>query len=477
MAEILKQYISGTFTKPTGGICLETRNPAMPEELVSTVHRASAEEVNRSVEAAARSLTEWKAKTVKERAYYLKLLFSLIEQNKEKLARTITIEMGKTIHESRSEVDASLEMIECTLDESFGLAGDYRPSTVKGRTTFAKRVPLGVVGLITPWNFPLSTPILKLAPALLTGNTVILKPAEDASAVACLLAELIDKTGMPNGVFNCILGSGETGDALVNHHLIDGISFTGSSSVGRKIAETCGHSLKRLSLELGGKNPLIIMDDADISKAVRETVSGAFGIAGQRCSATSRLLLHESIQAEFLEEFLCEVNNIDFGNGMDEKNRMGAIVNKKQWERVKTMIDFGIQEGATLKEGGYDNTESSYFIKPTVFTDVQSKMSIAQEEIFGPIVAVITFKSIEEAIAIANDTSYGLTSGIFTSNLDNIQMAIDGLDSGSVMVNASTAASETHMPFGGRKASGNGHCEGGWSSIDSFTEWKTVYIN
>lgn len=471
------QYINGEFTNPSGENLIETVNPSQTAQVVSSFRSASTEEIEKAIASATEALDGWRKKIPQDRVEYLKRLQTLLGENKEKLAYAISLEMGKSIHEARAEVDASIGMVDYTLNESYHLAGDHRPSTMEGRTTFAKRVPIGVMGLISPWNFPLSTPVLKIAPALLTGNTVVLKPAEDTTYVAELLCELIDDIGLPHGVFNCVVGAGDVGDQIVNHENVHGISFTGSSAVGQKIAKDCGESLKRVALELGGKNPLLIMDDADLDQAIEQLLPAAFGITGQRCTATSKVLVHEDCKERFMEKFLEKVKEIQYGDSLNEENTMGAIVNHKQWERIKEYIDSGIQEGAELVTGGYDQEENRYFIKPTVFTNVTQNMAIARDEIFGPVVSIHTVSSLEEAIQLANDNKYGLTCGLYTRDWYNMEKAIDELESGSVLINSSTIATEPHVPFGGWKKSGNGRYEGGEPGIDAFTEWKTIYID
>jgi acyl-CoA reductase-like NAD-dependent aldehyde dehydrogenase len=342
--------------------------------------------------------------------------------------------------------------------------------------------PIGIAGLITPWNFPMAIPCWKAIPALLTGNTVVIKPASDTPATATRLVELLYEAGLPEGVINIVHGSGrEVGEAMLAHSDIGVISFTGSSEVGRRIAEVSGKTLKRVSLELGGKNAQIVMADADLELALEGVLWGAFGTTGQRCTATSRLILHDEIHDEFIDMLMARAVKLKIGDGLDEKVEMGPVINEGQREIIHNYVKIGKDEGAKLLTGGAFHEEgecaAGWFYKPTIFVDVKPGMRIEQEEIFGPVLSVIRFKTFSEAVMILNDTEYGLSSSIYTRDVNRAMKAVDDIEAGITYINGPTIGAECHLPFGGVKNTGNGHREGGFTAYEIFTELKTVYVD
>jgi aldehyde dehydrogenase (NAD+) len=346
----------------------------------------------------------------------------------------------------------------------------------------AIRVPIGVAGIITPWNFPMAIPTWKIFPALVSGNTVVFKPAHDTPATATMLVEILMEAGVPEGVVNIIHGGGsDVGMAVVDHPDVDLISFTGSTAVGKKISAAASETLKRVSLELGGKNAQIVMDDADLNLALDGVLWGAFGTTGQRCTATSRLLLHEQAYDKFMSMLVDRVKKLRLGDGLKETTDVGPCIHEGQRKIVHSYVEIGQKEGAKLVTGGNvasgDGLSKGWFYQPTIFTDVQPEMRIAKEEIFGPVLSVIRIKSLEEGIKVLNNTMYGLSSSVYTQNVNNAFRAIRDVKAGITYINAPTIGAEAHMPFGGVKQTGNGHSEGGWTVFDFFTEWKTVYVD
>ena len=362
------------------------------------------------------------------------------------------------------------------------LFGQTTPTELRDKFAMSVRAPVGVVGIITPWNFPIAIATWKSFPAIIAGNAIIWKPATETPIMAYELAKIFAEAGLPKGVMNIVFGSGSTvGDAMVNHDEIQVISFTGSNDVGRSIASICGQKLKKVSLEMGGKNAVIVMDDADLDLAVEGILWSAFGTSGQRCTACSRVIVHENVKEVLEKRLLAEMKNLSIGNGLDESIKIGPIINQAGMDKIKSYIEIGKNEGASLLAGGYEMTEgehvNGYYFAPTIFTDVTVNMRIAQEEIFGPVVSLITVKSFEEAIEVNNGVKYGLSSSIFTNDVNRVFQAQRDLDTGIVYVNAGTTGAEIHLPFGGTKGTGNGHRDSGIQALDVFTEWKAIYVD
>jgi aldehyde dehydrogenase (NAD+) len=406
----------------------------------------------------------------------------LLKKYKENLARVETREMGKILKETRGDVQEGIDCAFYNGGEGRRLFGETTPSELPDKFAVSVRAPIGVCALITPWNFPLAIPTWKLFPALLCGNTVVLKPAEDTPHTAVKFFEILEEAGVPPGVVNLIHGRGEeVGAALVRHADVNLVSFTGSAAVGREIASVCGQNLKRVSLEMGGKNAQIVMEDADLDLALEGALWGAFGTTGQRCTATSRLILHRDIHDRFTAMLAARAEKITIGDGLDESVEMGPLINQRAREKVECYVKIGKDEGARLVTGGgvynQGKCKDGWFFQPTIFDRVRPKMRIAQEEIFGPVLSIIEVNSFEDAIAVLNDTPYGLSSAIYTSNVARAFRAMRDIEAGITYINGPTIGAEVHLPFGGVKNTGNGHREAGTTVYDIFSEWKAIYVD
>ncbi len=482
MAEEHLHYIGGTWTPGSSTGTFESHNPAHRDEVLGVFPRGTPEDVDRAVAAAGAAYPGWMSTPVPQRADYLLRVGLLLEERKERFSELMTREMGKTLKESRADVQEGIDFCFYMAGEGRRFFGQTMPAELPSKFSMTVRHPVGVVGLITPWNFPVAIPLWKIAPAIVAGCTSVFKPAEDTPLLATLLVQLFEEVGLPDGVLNLVHGIGEeAGAAIVEHPGIRAVSFTGSLEVGRQINETCGRLMKRCSLELGSKNVLIVMPDADLDLAVEASAWGAFATSGQRCTATSRLVVHDAAKDAFTEKLVSRVESMKVGDGLDPQVELAPVINQKQKERVLEYIGVGKEEGATLLTGGGELTGDGYdegnFIAPTVFDDVKPDMRIAQEEIFGPVTAIIRTSDVDEAIAIANSTEYGLSASIYTHDITNVFKAIQGLEFGVVYVNAPTIGAEVQLPFGGMKHTGNGHREAGPQSLDEFTEWKAVSVD
>lgn len=475
-------YISGKWMPAASGETFESTDPADSSEVLGTFPRSRAEDVDAAVSAAKDAYLDWLRTPAPQRADYVLRVGLLLEERKEELSELMTREMGKTLRETRADVQEGIDFCLYMAGEGRRLFGHTMPAELRNKFSMTVRHPIGVMGLITPWNFPIAIPLWKIAPALVAGCTAIFKPAEDTPLLATLLIELFEEVGLPTGVLNLVHGYGEeAGEPIVVHPDVRGISFTGSLEVGRHINETCGRLMKRCSLELGSKNALIVMPDADLDLAVEASAWGAFATSGQRCTATSRLIVHEDARADFTRGLLDRVKGMKVGSGLDPEVELAPVINAKQKERVLSYIGIGKDEGAVLLTGGEELTEGDLakgnFIAPTVFDDMKPTMRIAQEEIFGPVTGILPIKSLQEAIDVANSTQYGLSCSIYTRDITSTFKAIQELEFGVVYVNAPTIGAEVQLPFGGMKSTGNGHREAGPVSLDEFTEWKSVSVD
>lgn len=474
-------YIDGRWVPARSGRTFLDRNPADLEDVIGEFPASGPEDVEDAVAAARRAFEAWRRVPAPRRGEILFRAGEILRARKEELARAMTREMGKVIQEARGDVQEAIDTAFLHAGEGRRLHGFTAPCELPDKAGWTMRVPIGVAGLVTPWNFPMAIPAWKTFPALVAGNTVVLKPASDTPYCAELLARVLAEAGVPPGVFNLVHGSGsEAGTALVRHPEVRVVSFTGSSAVGREIAGAAGTALKRLSLELGGKNAQIVMDDADLDLALEGALWGAFGTTGQRCTATSRLILHRKIHDEFLQRFLARARSLRLGNGLDEKTDVGPLINPARVQAVQGYVEIGRKEGS-LVLGGEAAVEGALrkgcFYKPTVFDGVRPEARIAREEIFGPVVAVLEAGDLEEALRILNDVEYGLSSSIYTRDVHRAFAAVREIDAGIVYVNAPTIGAECHFPFGGTKSTGNGHREGAHPIYEVFTEWKTVYVD
>lgn len=479
--ERVVNYIDGEWTVPTEEKYTSIVNPATGKA-IGEILLSSKEEVDLAVEAAKKAQKKWALVPAPQRAEILYRVGLIMKDKKEELSRILTQEMGKVIEEARGEVQEGIDMAFYMAGEGRRLFGNTTPSELKDKFAMSIRVPVGIVGIITPWNFPIAIATWKSFPAIVGGNAVIWKPATETPLMARELVKIFEEAGLPKGVINLVCGSGsQVGNAMVEHPDIDVISFTGSNEVGRTIAETCGRMLKRVSLEMGGKNAVIVMDDADLTLAVEGILWSAFGTSGQRCTACSRVIVHENVKEKLEEQLLVAMGKLTLGNGLDESVKIGPVINGSALQKIHEYVGIGKDEGAKLLAGGSivkeDRLGNGYYYEPTLFTDVTPDMRIAQEEIFGPVVSIIPVKSFEEAIEVNNSVTYGLSSSIFTRDVNRVFAAQRDLDTGIVYVNAGTTGAEIHLPFGGTKGTGNGHRDSGVQALDVFTEWKSVYVD
>lgn len=477
--EKLRNFINGEWQDVARTTAV--LNPATGEEIVQ-VPLSSGEQVDKAVFAAKNAQKEWALVPAPQRAEVLYRVGYLMKERKERLSQLLTSENGKVIEEARGEVQEGIDMAFYMAGEGRRLFGQTTPAELKDKFAMSQRVPVGVIGIITPWNFPIAIATWKSFPAIVSGNAVVWKPATETPIMAFELAKIFEEAGLPKGVLNVVFGSGnEVGNALVNHEKVQVISFTGSNDVGREIAAACGRQLKKVSLEMGGKNAVIVMDDADIDLAVEGILWSAFGTSGQRCTACSRVIIHEQVKATLETRLLAKMEELTIGNGLDETIKVGPIINDRGLAKIEEYIQIGKKEGAKLLAGGHALTEGAKqngnYFAPTLFTDVSSTMRIAQEEIFGPVVSLIPVKSFEEAIEVNNSVSFGLSSSIFTNDVNRVFRAQRDLDTGIVYVNAGTTGAEIHLPFGGTKGTGNGHRDSGVQALDVFTEWKAIYVD
>ncbi|OGQ68657.1 MAG: aldehyde dehydrogenase [Deltaproteobacteria bacterium RIFCSPLOWO2_12_55_13] len=482
MAELYKNFINGKWVEAKSGKTFENRNPADRRDLIGLFPASGPEDVEEAVSAARKAFGEWRLAPAPKRGEILYRVGELLRQRKEEIARAMTREMGKVLKETRGDVQEGIDTAYYTAGEGRRLFGETTPSELPDKFAMSLRVPVGVCGLITPWNFPMAIPTWKIFPALLCGDTVVLKPAEDTPHTAVKLFELLEEAGVPPGVANLVHGVGEdAGAALVRHRDVRLIYFTGSTAVGREIAAVCGQSLKRVSLEMGGKNGQIVMEDADLKLALEGALWGAFGTTGQRCTATSRLILHRQIKKELTDMLVERAEKIKIGDGLDESVEMGPLINEAAREKVHGYVQIGKEEGARLLTGGTVYEEGKrrqgYFYRPTLFDRVTPDMRIAQEEIFGPVLSVIEVQSFEQAIEVLNGTPYGLSSSIYTRDVGRAFRALRDIEAGITYINGPTIGAEVHLPFGGVKETGNGHREAGTTVYDIFSEWKSVYID
>jgi len=482
MAKRFHNFIAGKWCEAKSGQTFENRNPANWSEVLGIFPKSGKEDVDEAVSSARKGFKEWRKVPVPQRGQIMKRVGDLMVKHKEDIARGMTKEMGKVLLETRGDVQEGIDTAYYAAGEGRRLFGQTAPSELPHKFCVSIRQPIGVAGVITPWNFPMAIPTWKIFPALLSGNSVVFKPASDVPLTGTRLVEILLEAGVPPTAVNLVHGTGSTvGIPLVEHPEVDVVSFTGSSVVGRQISSICGQGLKRVSLELGGKNAQIVMDDANLDLALEGVLWGAFGTTGQRCTATSRLILQEGIYDEFMERLVEKAKNLKLGDGLDSSTDVGPVINEKQREIIHSYVEIGKREGAKLLCGGGFGSEGKlskgFFYKPTIFVDVTPQMRIAKEEIFGPVLAVLKVKTLEEAIDVLNDTDYGLSSSIYTQDVNQAFKAIDGIEAGITYINGPTIGAEAHLPFGGVKDTGNGHREGGWTVYDIFTEWKTVYID
>ena len=482
MAKKFQNFINGKWVDAKSGQTFENRNPANWDEVLGVFPKSDKVDVDEAVKAARVAFEKWRLVPAPKRGDIMRKVGDLMVARKEQLARQMTREMGKVLAETRGDVQEGIDTAYYAATEGRRLFGHTVPSELPNKFNMAIRVPIGVAGIVTPWNFPMAIPTWKIFPALLSGNTVVFKPASDTPETATSLVEILMEAGVPEGVVNIVHGGGgQVGMSIVGHPDVDLVSFTGSTMVGKKISEVASQTLKRVSLELGGKNAQLVMADADLHLALDGVLWGAFGTTGQRCTATSRLILHEKIHDQFLAMLVDRVGKLRLGDGLVPGVDVGPCVNKGQQQTVQEYVEIGLKQGAVLASGGEIPNEPAlakgWFYKPTIFKDVKPDHRIAKEEIFGPVLSVLKVRSLAEGVGVLNDTVYGLSSSVYTKDVNNAFESIRDIKAGITYINAPTIGAEAHLPFGGVKQTGNGHREGGWTVYDFFTEWKTVYID
>jgi alpha-ketoglutaric semialdehyde dehydrogenase len=482
MAKKFQNFIAGEWRDAASGETKENRNPANTDDVIGLWPSSGPEDVQRAVESAKKGFEIWRRTPAPLRGDVLRRVGDILTARKEEIARAMTREMGKVLNETRGDVQEGIDTAYYAATEGRRLFGHTVPSELRDKWAMSYRRPIGVAGLITPFNFPLAIPTWKTFPALLCGNSVIIKPAADVPHSVTLLVEVLLDAGLPPEVIQLVHGSGsKVGNAMVDHPDIPIMSFTGSTEVGSQIGETCGRMHKRLSLEMGGKNAQVVMADANVELALEGVLWGAFGTTGQRCTATSRLLLHESIHDEFLDMLAERTRKLRLGDGLQDGVDVGPLVNKAAVENTARYVEIARNEGDEVIVGGNpakgDGLDNGYFFEPTILRGVRPGSRLACEEVFAPVLSVMRFKDLDEAIRINNETPFGLSSAIYTEDVRAAFRAMVEFDNGITYVNAPTIGAEAHLPFGGVKQTGNGHREGGWEVYEFFSETKVCYID
>ncbi len=475
-------YINGQWVESVSGRTYTITNPADTKTVLGTFQMSVVDDASRAIDAAHAALPAWSSMPAPQRASILYRAVEIMRERQDDIARAITLEEGKPLPDAQGEVRRAMNITEYAAGEGRRLFGYTTPSEIPNTVAYTTRRPVGVVGIITPWNFPIAIPAWKMAPALICGNTLIFKPASSTPLSAAKLVKVFEDAGLPPGVLNLITGPGAlVGNTLVNDPRVNGISFTGSTEIGSGIYTEGAKGLKKVQCEMGGKNAVIVLSDADIDKAMDGIVQGAFGSTGQRCTATSRAIVDEAIYEPFMEELIERTSKLKVGDGIEPGVDVGPLSSQYQFEKVMEYIGVGTEEGAKLTYGGRSLTgpdyEGGYYIEPTIFTDVKPSMRIAQEEIFGPVLTVFKSKDLAEAIELANSVQFGLSSSIYTTDLTQAFRYVDQVEAGIVHINAPTLGGEVHLPFGGMKASGVGAREQGTEAVNFFSEVVTVYID
>jgi alpha-ketoglutaric semialdehyde dehydrogenase len=474
-------FIAGEWCPSAGGDTFESRNPADTRDVVGHFQQGTAADVAMAIKAAETALPMWRRTPAPKRGEILYAFAQLMAEHKERLARAMTREMGKVLAEARGDVQEGIDIAYLMAGEGRRMFGDTVPSELPDKWAMSIRQPIGVAGIITPWNFPMAIPCWKMMPALVTGNTVVFKPSSDTPHCATLIVELMAEAGFPAGVVNFVTGAGgDVGDAIVDSPDVAVISFTGSSATGKHIAIKAGARLKRLSLELGGKNGVVVLADADLDLATDGILWSAFGTTGQRCTAASRVIVDRAVLGPLLERLETRARALTLGDGLVATTDVGPLINARALDKVASYVDIGRGEGE-LVLGGERATDgelaNGHFFEPTIFSGVGAMDRIGQEEIFGPVLSVIPVDGYGEAMLALNQTRYGLSSSIFTRDVNVAFRAMRDFETGIVYVNAGTTGAETHLPFGGWKETGNGHREAGHVALDTYTEWKSIYVD
>ncbi len=479
---VFKNFIDGEWVESSTGETFEDRNPADTRDVVGIFQKSGKADVDAAIEAAKRAFAKWRLVPAPRRAEIVYRAAEMLIERKEEYSRDMTREMGKILKETRGDTQEAIDTAYYMAGEGRRMFGPTTPSELPNKFAMAVRQPLGVCAMITPWNFPMAIPSWKLLPAIVCGNTCVIKPAQDTPLSTFNLVRTLSDAGVPRGVINIVTGFGsKIGAPLMENPEVKAISLTGSTEVGQIVGTTAAKSFKHCSLELGGKNPMIVLDDANLDLAIEGGLWGGFGTTGQRCTATSRIIVQKGVYSEFVHRYVERAKALKVGNGLDESIDMGPAVNEGQLKTDLEYVEIGKGEGAKLLCGGnrLENGPYTYgwFMEPTVFGDVDPKMRIAQEEIFGPVVSIIPCDNLEHAVQIANDIEYGLSSALYTRDVNRAFQAMRDLHAGITYINAPTIGAEVHLPFGGVKATGNGHREGGFGAIEFYTEWKSIYVD
>jgi aldehyde dehydrogenase (NAD+) len=471
-----KLHIDGEWVESSSGETFPSDNPAKPKQILGIFQKGNEDDINKAVDAAEQALGQWNQTPAPKRGLILLRTAQLLRESEEALAREMTMEMGKVLAESRGDVQEAIDITEYMAGEGRRLFGNTTPSELRKKFAMTIRKPIGVCGLITPWNFPMAIPAWKIMTALICGNTLVFKPSSDTPLCATRLVETLEKAGLPKGVLNMVTGPGDTaGMTLVRHKKVRAVSFTGHKDTGAYILKEAG--LKRVGLEMGGKNGIIVMDDANLNLALDGAIWGGFGTTGQRCTAASRVIVHEKVKERFETMLINRIKKLKLGDGLELDTDIGPLINKAAQEKSAKYVEIGRNEGAELLTGGSVPKMDGFFFEPTLFTECSVDMRIAHEEIFGPVVALISVKDFDEAIDAINSVEYGLSSSIYTNDVSRAFDAVARIEAGLTYVNSSTIGSEVHLPFGGIKYTGIGAREGGIEGINEFSEIKTVYID
>lgn len=474
-------FVGGEWVPSDSAATFENRNPANTSDLIGLFPDSTVTDAEAAVAAARRAFESWRLVPAPKRAEILFKAAQLIALRKEEFARDMTREMGKVLDETRGDVQEAIDMTYFLAAEGRRLHGQTAPSELRDKFAMSIRQPIGVCSMITPWNFPMAIPSWKIIPALVCGNTVVLKPSELTPLSAINFVKVLEEAGVPAGVVNLVTGGPAVGEVLTTHPDVSVVSFTGSTAVGKLVNQNAAPFFKKVHLEMGGKNAIMIMDDANLDLALEGALWGGFGTTGQRCTAASRVIVHEKVHDRFVEGFVKRAAALRVGDGLEAATQMGPSISEKQLQKVMGYVEIGKQEGATIACGGRRLTSGAhangFFHEPTVFTAVTANMRIAREEIFGPVVSVIKCRSVDEAVAITNDVAYGLSASIYTQDINRAFAAMRDVYTGIFYVNAPTIGAEVHLPFGGTKATGNGHREAGLASLDVFSEWKSIYVD
>ena len=480
---IYKNFVGGVWHESASGEVFDNINPAHNGQVISQFQKSIKVDVDRAVEYAEAAFKYWRKVPAPKRGEILFRAAEILVRDKECIARGMTQEMGKTLAETRGDVQEAIDMAYYAAGEGRRMAGETVPSELENKWCMSIRQPIGVIGAITPWNFPIAIPSWKAFPALVAGNTMVIKPAEDTSWSVIKLAEVLIEAGIPAGVFNVVTGYGPTaGAALLENPKVKMISFTGSTATGKIVATTCAEQMKPYSLEMGGKNGIVVMDDADIDLAVDGVVWGAFGTTGQRCTACSRVMVHKDVEEVFLEKLVERTKQLYIGDGLDDGVNVGPLINEKALRKVEKFVTDAKERNINLLYGGSPMLEPTddthgWFFEPTIFSGVDINDELMQEEIFGPVVAITSFDNMNEALWMANNTCYGLSAAVYTSDVNFAFTALNELEVGLCYINASTIGAEIQLPFGGIKGTGNGHRDAGSSMIENCTEWKSCMVD